>query len=161
MRILLAGCALSLLCGCVLAPVGDIRHQVGRVKGSSGVLCLSVADNRETRRVPPLVSLVELYKRVDGRVEQIWEKAFSAEGRAKRLPADECIDYPNPDGERGPALVLGQAYSATLWTVLSLDGNTHSRWYHVYFCMIDTDNGLSPHQVLGDDWSACGAGVHW
>lgn len=162
-RFLFASCALALLCSCVSAAGSDARHQSGVVKTSGGKPCFSVGDSRETRTSEPLVTLIELYKRVDGRAEQIWEKPLAAEtgGEVKRLPPDKCVEYPDPGGDQGPPLVPGQAYSATLWAVLSLDGDTQSRWYHVYFCMIDTDNGLSPHQVLGDDWSACGAGVRW
>ncbi|WP_344759299.1 hypothetical protein [Luteimonas lutimaris] len=161
---LLAGCALLLSWGCVSSTASSgARHQAGVVKASGGKPCFSVGDNRETRSSGPLITLIDLYKRVDGHAERIWEKSFGAETGAvvKRLQPGECIEYPGRGGGHGQTLVPGQAYSATLWASLTLDGEAQSRWYHIYFCMIESDNGLVPHQVLGDDWSACGVGVRW
>ncbi|HZW17993.1 MAG TPA: hypothetical protein VFF71_04210 [Luteimonas sp.] len=133
------------------------------MKTSGGNPCFSVADNRETRGSEPLITLVDLYKRADGRAEQVWEQSFAAETatKVKRLPPDECIEYPGRGDGHDQVLVPGQAYSATLWASLTLNGEAQSRWYHIYFCMIESDNGLAPHQVLGNDWSACGVGVRW
>lgn len=160
---LLAGCALLLSWGVSSTASSDARHQTGVMKTSGGNPCFSVADNRETRGSEPLITLVDLYKHVDGRAEQIWEQSFAAEAatKVKRLPPGECIEYPGRGDGHGQALVPGQAYSATLWASLTLNGEAQSRWYHIYFCMIESDDGLVPHQVHGDDWSACGVGVHW
>jgi len=151
------GGALPQFGGCVSAAGGDAGHQTGVVKTSGGAPCFSVADSRETRDSAPLIAMVDLYTRVDGRARQIWEQPFGA-GTAitvKRLPPSECIEYPGHGGH-GQALVPGQAYSATLWASLTLNGKAQSRWYHIHFCMIESDNGLVAHQVLGNDWSACG-----
>lgn len=160
-RLLLASCLLSLFCGCVSAAGRDARHQGGVVRASGEQPCFAVDDNRETRRSEPLITMVDLYKRVDGRAEKIWDESFTPEtgGAVKRLSPDDCIDYPG--GEQAPPLSPRQAYSATLWAVLKLDGETHSRWYHMYFCMVDNGGELRPHQVHGDDWGACGDDVRW
>ncbi|NZA27536.1 hypothetical protein H0E84_14210 [Luteimonas sp. SJ-92] len=114
--------------------------------------------------------MAELYVRVDGRAERIWEEAFvpGQEASEKRLPPEECIPYPDEARAQSvPVLEPGKAYSSTLWAALTVDGKSSARTYHAYFCMVDEGGRLEPYQVVWSDrlndwdWASCGRGVRW
>lgn len=158
----------SSLSGCVVGS--ELRRDFEAVVHSAGGRpCFGVEDNAETRRSPPMVAFVEVSARSGGRAEPVWHGVLATENSAgaKRIPPGECVEYPEAGGDSAKLLSAGTAYSATLWTYLDNGGRSARRWYSAYFCMIEEDDGMRPHQVPWDDrvnrwdWSACGADVSW
>lgn len=159
-RLLLASCLLSLFCGCVSAAGRDARYQGGVVRASGGQPCFAVDNNRETRRSEPLITMIDLYKRVDGRAEKIWDESFTPETGGGETALTRRLHWLSRRRASAPALAEAGLQRNALGGS-QVDGETHSRWYHMYFCMVDNGGELRPHQVHGDDWGACGDDVRW
>lgn len=150
-----------LVSGCGTA--GD-RYNDAKIRFADGQLCFSIADATGAGNALPLLSGIRLYERVSGEATNIWEADYLGRREGVNLSPQDCLPYAGGDPDPAPPLSPGKAYSVTILADVELEGRFTARWYSGYFCMLETDQGLMPHQVPAGDqakWGACGPGVRW
>lgn len=143
------------------------RYQHADIRILEGQLCFFVGDSPEARKLRPVLSSVRLHERVSGTAESIWEADYLSREESPELSPEDCIPYSGGSPDPAPPLVTGKAYSVTILADVKPRDRFTARWYSGYFCMVETSQGLVPHQVDAGGradtpgWSACGAGVRW
>lgn len=130
--------------------------------------CFSVADNKETRRHPPLLAHITVYRKVSGRSEMIWSFSPIRKDGLMYLPPDKCISYGAISmqpalGETAPKLQVGAEYTAEINSAIPSDKKRSNRRYRAYFCVVAGEGAgdTRVRQVKWDkrkeiwDWGVC------
>lgn len=142
------------------------RYQQASVRVTDGQPCFSLGSSPGGSDAFPVLSSVRVDERVEGVARNIWEADFLDRGDVELSP-DECIPYAKGEPDPAPELVPGRAYSVTILADVKAGERFTARWYSAHFCMLETEQGLLPHQVeaggRGDSsgWTACGTGIRW
>lgn len=153
-----------LVTGCGIAAE---RYQQADIRILEGQLCFFVGDSPEARELSPVLSSVRLHERVSGTAVSIWEADYLGREQSPELSPENCIPYSGGSPDPVPPLLSGKAYSVTILADVKPRDRFTARWYNGYFCMVETSQGLVPHQVDAggrhdaSGWSACGTGVGW
>lgn len=138
------------------------RYQDAVVHARSALPCFGINDTDEARATPPEIAGVRVTERHAGRTSLVWEVSYmDATGSGPRLTPGDCIVF-GEGGSIAPRLNAGSRYRvAMLGDVERKDGQAEVRWYTAYFCMMENDGLLEPHQVEWDGrrdewaWGTC------
>ena len=149
-----------LAAGCSSPPD---RYQAAVVHVRNALPCFGVHDSEEVRRVPAHIAGVRVTESLSGTAALIWEVSYvEPDGSGPDLSPGDCIVY-GDDGSPAQKLKEGSRYRvAILGDMEKAGAQSEVRWYTAYFCMVERNGVLEPHQVGWDKqrnewaWSECG-----
>lgn len=166
MKALTVCCLIAALAASGCGTAGE-RYQRAEIHVVRGELCFSIDPSASRNQAATLLSNVRVDQRIDGIARNIWEADFLEREPPYDLEAGECIPYSNGVPDPAPALGPGEAYSVTILADVKANGRYTARWYTAHFCIVESVQGLVPHQVESggrsdaSGWAECVPSVRW